>query len=99
MDCSGPLGPSWTPVDPRWELVPINKVDFRDWAELPQCNNGTQISSGLLFDGNVATKREALAIDEPFPYYQSGGIEENIIPFPIENWVLDIKTEVLTTPY
>ena len=68
---SGPLGHSWTPIDPR------NIPNPRDALGLPDGNTATSISTGQLVDVNGVTVRSALPL-----HGNRGGAPEFLVPEP-----------------
>lgn len=69
---SGPLGHSWTPIDPR------NIPSPRDALGLPDGNTATSISTGQLVDVNGVTVRSALPL-----HGNKGGAPEFLVPEPV----------------
>ena len=73
---SGPLGPSWTPIDPR-----VDAANFRDLAGLPNVNTGQYLAIGILKDYKGAVALPAA----PMPRGTggtTGGWPEIIVPSP-----------------
>ena len=73
---SGPLGQSWTPIDPR-----VAPEDYRDLAGLPNTNTGEYLVIGILVD----LKGVVLVPASPMPQGTggtTGGWPELVVPRP-----------------